>query len=185
MPANEKGHRPVKILALLRHAKSDWDDLAKRDFDRGLNERGRKGARLIGEHILEHGIKWDCVLASPAERVKQTMASAMPETKVLYDARLYLASSDTILEAVADKAGDAEAVLVVGHNPGLQDVLLDLVSPSNENDLFDDASTKFPTAAFAVLECEVDDWTKLNNGNCKLVHFSRPRDLDPELGPEF
>ena len=70
----------MKILALLRHAKSDWDDLAKRDFDRGLNDRGRKGAELIGQHIRDHGIKWDCVLASPAERVKQSMISVMPET---------------------------------------------------------------------------------------------------------
>lgn len=175
----------MKILALLRHAKSDWDDLAKRDFDRGLNARGRKGGRLIGEHMRGHGVKWDCVIASPAERVKQTLETAMPDTKVTYDPRLYLASSDTILEAVADKAGDADAVLVVGHNPGLQDVLLELVSPANENDLFDEASTKFPTAAFAVFECDIDDWSKLSTGVGKLTHFARPRDLDPELGPEY
>ncbi|MEP5937438.1 MAG: histidine phosphatase family protein [Erythrobacter sp.] len=175
----------MKILALLRHAKSDWDDLAKRDFDRGLNERGRKGGRLIGEHIREHGISWDSFIASPAERVKQTMDSAFPDEKATYDARLYLASSDTILEVVTEKAGDADAVMVVGHNPGLQDVLLELISPANENALFDEASTKFPTAAFAVLECDIDDWSKLKTGVGKLVHFARPRDLDPELGPEF
>jgi phosphohistidine phosphatase len=175
----------VKILALLRHAKSDWDDLAKRDFDRGLNDRGRKGARLIGDHIREHGIKWDIIIASPAERVKQTLESAFPDLNVDYDPRLYLASSDTILEAVADKAGDADAVLIVGHNPGLQDVLLDLVSPSNENALFDEASAKFPTAAFAVLECDVEKWQDLKTGGGILSHFARPRDLDPELGPEL
>ncbi len=180
----------MKILALLRHAKSDWDDLAKRDFDRGLNDRGRKGARLIGEHIRDHGIKWDAVVASPAERVTQTLASAMPDCAAEYDPRLYLASSDTILEAVIDAAsndgGDnTDAVLVVGHNPGLQDVLLELVSPSNENDLFDEASAKFPTAAFAVFECDIESWDKLKTGCGKLVHFARPRDLDPELGPEL
>ena len=58
----------MKRLGLLRHAKSDWDDIGQRDFDRGLNDRGRKGARLIGEHIAAHGVPFDLVLASPAER---------------------------------------------------------------------------------------------------------------------
>ena len=69
----------MKILALLRHAKSDWDDISKRDFDRGLNARGRKGAALIGEHMRDHGIKWDVVVASPAERVKRTVEAGLPE----------------------------------------------------------------------------------------------------------
>ena len=175
----------MKILALLRHAKSDWDDMAKRDFDRGLNDRGRKGAKLIGKHIRQHGIQWDAVLASPAERVKRTLDEAMPDAEVTFDARLYLASSDTIFETVATQAGEADTMLVVGHNPGLQEVLFELVPPSAENELFDEASRKFPTAAFAVLECDIDSWDDLKEGSGKLVHFARPRDLDPELGPEY
>ncbi|WP_394726818.1 SixA phosphatase family protein [Altererythrobacter sp. GH1-8] len=175
----------MKILALLRHAKSDWDDMAKRDFDRGLNDRGRKGAKLIGEHMRGHGIKWDVVLASPAERVRRTLDEAMPDAEVTFDARLYLASAETIFETVASQAADADRVLVVGHNPGLQEVLFELVAPGDENELFDEASRKFPTAAFAVLECDIDSWEDLKEGSGKLVHFARPRDLDPELGPEY
>lgn len=175
----------MKILALLRHAKSDWDDMSRRDFDRGLNDRGRKGAKLIGEHIREHGIAFDAVLASPAERVKRTLDEAMPDAEVTFDARLYLASADTIFETVATQAGNSDKVLVVGHNPGLQEVLFELVAPDDENDLFDEASRKFPTAAFAVLECDVDSWSDLKEGSAKLVYFARPRDLDPELGPEY
>lgn len=159
--------------------------MSKRDFDRGLNDRGRKGAKLIGEHIRDHGIQWDAVLASPAERVKQTLAEAMPDADVTYDARLYLASAETIFETVATQAGDEDKVLVVGHNPGMQEVLFETVAPSDENDLFDEASRKFPTAAFAVLECDIDDWSELKEGSGKLVYFARPRDLDPELGPEY
>ncbi len=59
----------MKILGLFRHAKSDWDDAAKRDFDRGLNDRGRKGAALMGDHIRSHDMAWDAVVASPAVRV--------------------------------------------------------------------------------------------------------------------
>ncbi len=174
----------MKILGLMRHAKSDWDDLATRDFDRGLNDRGRKGAQLIGEHISDHGVKWDVMLASPAARVKQTIASAFPDAKPQWEEQLYLASGETILETISREAGDADRVLVVGHNPGLQEVLFELVDPRNENMLFDEASAKFPTAAFAVFECDIDDWSQLKTGCGRLVHFARPRDLDPQLGPE-
>lgn len=174
----------MKILGLMRHAKSDWDDLAKRDFDRGLNNRGRKGARLIGQHIREHGVGWDTVLASPAARVKQTIEAALPDADPRWIEQLYLASGETILDTISHEGGGDDCVLVVGHNPGLQEVLFELVDPRNENALFDEASAKFPTAAFAVFECNIDDWSELQKGCGTLVHFARPRDLDPELGPE-
>lgn len=174
----------MKRLGLLRHAKSDWDDVGKRDFDRGLNARGRKGARLIGRHIVEHGIDWDLVLASSAERVRQTLSAALPDAEPRWDERLYLASAETILDAIREHAGEADTVLVVGHNPGLQEVLFALVPPSAENGLFDEAATKYPTATFAVFELDIDDWADLASGSGRLVHFKRPRDLDPALGPE-
>ena len=179
----------MKILGILRHAKSEWDDMAKRDFDRGLNDRGRRGAALIGDHIRSHGIKWDRLIASPAVRVKETLECGLPEITPIYDDRLYLASTDTIIEAAQAHAvidgEEANTILMSGHNPGLQELLLDLVSPSHENDLFKEASVKFPTATFAVLECKIEHWSEMKNFCAKLVHFARPRDLDPELGPEF
>lgn len=178
----------MKILGLLRHAKSDWDDMNQRDFDRGLNARGKRGAQLIGEHIRNHGVKWDKVIASPAVRVKLTLEGALPEITPVYDQKLYLASYDTIIETIEAHAGsdddEAEAILIVGHNPGLQDTLLELVSPSKENDLFREAVVKFPTSAFAVLECEIEHWSQIKRYCARLAHFARPRDLDPALGPE-
>lgn len=178
----------MKILGLLRHAKSDWDDMNQRDFDRGLNARGKKGAQLIGQHIRNHRVKWDKVIASPAVRVKLTLEGALPEITPVYDQKLYLASYDTIIETIEAHAGsdddEAEAILIVGHNPGLQDTLLELVSPSKENDLFREAVVKFPTAAFAVLECEIEHWSQIKRYCARLAHFARPRDLDPALGPE-
>jgi phosphohistidine phosphatase len=177
----------MKILGILRHAKSDWDDTSQRDFDRGLNARGRKGAPLIGDHIRDHGIKWDRLIASPAVRVKATLELALPEIEPIYDQRLYLASFDTIVETIEAHAGsgddEAKAILISGHNPGLQDVLLELVSPSKENALFKEAVVKFPTAAYAVLECDIAHWSELKRYCAELVHFVRPRDLDPALGP--
>ena len=175
----------MKTLGLLRHAKSDWDDMAKRDFDRGLNDRGRKGASLIGRHIARHDVKFDLLLASPAERVRQTLAAALPGMTPEFDQRLYLASTDTLMDVLREKAGDADAVLVAAHNPGLQELLYALVPPSAEDALFDDAAHKYPTATFAVFTLDIDDWADLDVNCGKLVHFKRPRDLDPTLGPEF
>ena len=175
----------MKILGLLRHAKSDWEESDKRDFDRGLNERGCRGAQLIGEHIRKHGVKWERLLASPAERVKVTLAEARPGPAPQWDERLYLASTDAIADVLREQGGDADAVLISGHNPGLGDMVLELVSPKQENDLFDEAKVKFPTAAYAVFELDIEEWSDLRAECGKLVHFARPRDLDPELGPEY
>ena len=83
----------MKTLGLLRHAKSDWDDVSLRDFDRGLNDRGRRGAALMGAHIREHGVSFDLLLASPAERVKRTLDAARLQVPIHWDERVYLADS--------------------------------------------------------------------------------------------
>ena len=177
----------MKTLGLLRHAKSDWGPSDKRDFDRGLNARGRRGAALMGAHVREElnarSAAWDRVIASPARRVRLTLESAdIGEPAVEWDERLYLASTDTIYSVLHEASGDA--VLIAGHNPGLGDMILDLVAPSKENALFDEAKVKFPTATFAMIELPIDDWADLRPESGALVHFKRPRDLDPELGPE-
>ncbi|RDC60394.1 hypothetical protein HME9302_01601 [Alteripontixanthobacter maritimus] len=174
----------MKYLGLIRHAKSDHDDLGVRDFDRGLNDRGRRGAALMGRHIAEHDLHWDKLFASPAARVLQTLEASGLDLDPAFDRALYLASAETILDLLREQAGEAAAVLVAAHNPGLQDILLKLVAPAKENALFDEAARKYPTATFAVLELPIDDWTQLENETAELVHFARPRDLDPSLGPE-
>ncbi|MEL1249889.1 SixA phosphatase family protein [Aurantiacibacter gilvus] len=173
----------MKRLGLLRHAKSDWDDMSLRDFDRGLNARGRRGAALMGEHILQQGGKWDMVLASPAERVKRTLEASGLDLPARFEETAYLADATTLIRLLNSCDDEADAVLLMGHNPGLQELALDLVAPPNENDLFNAVMQKFPTAAFAVLELDIAHWADLAEGCGKLVHFARPRDLDPELGP--
>ena len=174
----------TKTLGLLRHAKSDWDDLSLRDFDRGLNERGRRGAAAIGAHIRAHGVAWDVLLASPAERVKRTLDASRLQVPVRWDERVYLADSAALVELLRDIEGDPAAVLVAGHNPGLQELIFALVAPERENALFDTAAEKYPTATFAVLELAIERWADCAPGCGALVHLVRPRDLDPELGPE-
>jgi phosphohistidine phosphatase len=174
----------VKVLGLLRHAKSEWDDAALRDFDRGLNDRGRRGAALIGRHIAEHGIAWDAVIASPAARVRLTLeASGLPLVPQ-FDERAYLSDADTLVDLLRPVDDQAASVLLVGHNPGLHELLFQLVGPEHETELFARAAEKFPTASFAVIELAIESWADLAPGCGELVHFARPRDLDAELGPE-
>ncbi|WP_336980153.1 SixA phosphatase family protein [Altererythrobacter fulvus] len=174
----------MKLLGLLRHAKSDWDDIGLRDFDRGLNNRGRKGAALMGQHIRDQGIAWQQVVASPAERVKRTLEAAGIDGNVNWQDRAYLASSSTLMELLRTVEGSPDSVLLAGHNPGLQELIFDLVPPDAENALFDAAAEKYPTATFAVLELDITDWPELEPNCGRLVYLARPRDLDPELGPE-
>jgi phosphohistidine phosphatase len=173
----------VKTLGLLRHAKSDWDDLALRDFDRGLNDRGKRGAALMGRHIREHGVAFDLLLASPAERVRLTLEAARLKLPTRWDERIYMANSSDLID-VLRTAGEALSVLIAGHNPGLQQLIFDLVSSENENALFEAAAEKYPTATFAVLELAIDRWADCKPGCGRLIHLARPRDLDPELGPQ-
>lgn len=174
----------MKFLGLMRHAKSDWDDLSLRDFDRGLNKRGRKGAALMGQHITDQGTAWDKVLASPAERVRQTLEASGLDLPITFLDTAYMADATTLLGLLAEYGGAAQTVLLAAHNPGLQELALELVAPEQENALFEEVMAKFPTAAFAVFELDIDDWTNCTPGCGRLVHFARPRDLDPELGPE-
>lgn len=178
----------MKTLGLFRHAKSDWHDARARDFDRPLNARGRKGAAVMGTHIAAHGVHWDRILASPAVRVAETLelstraaGTAMP---INWDRRIYLASSATLLDLLREQEGDPASILVVGHNPSLEDVIFDLVPDDGSSPLRDAVEEKFPTAAFAVLEMDIDDWADLEEGSARLVHLTRPRDVDSSLGPE-
>jgi len=178
----------MKLLGLYRHAKSDWHDARARDFDRPLNARGRKGAAVMGKYIAGYGIAWDRVIASPAVRVAETLevgnAAAGVTLPVVWDRRIYLASSAVLLDLLREVTGNPASILMVGHNPGLEDLIFDLVPDDGTSPLRDAVEQKFPTAAFAVLELDIDDWSKAEESAARLVHLMRPRDLDPDLGPE-
>lgn len=180
--------KSVKRLGLFRHAKSSWKDTDLRDFDRGLNTRGRKGAAMMGKHINSYGLAWDVVLASPALRVRETLDRALPALqpapRVIWDEQLYLANVPTMIDILHQADASADAIMLAGHNPGLQDMLLAMVSEAARDALFDDAMRKFPTAAFAVLELDIASWADLDEGCGRMIHFARPRDLDPALGPK-
>lgn len=177
----------MKTLALLRHAKSEWSDPRARDFDRPLNKRGVAGAQLMGRHIHDSGLRFQRMLASPAVRVTDTIEQASKawghSFPVEWDRRIYLASSATLMDLLRDIDGDPEGILMVGHNPGLEDLIFDLVPDDGSSPLRALVEEKFPTATFAVLELDITRWDDIDEGCARLVSLTRPRDLDPTLGP--
>jgi phosphohistidine phosphatase len=179
----------VKTLALFRHAKSDWSDAHARDFDRPLNARGTRGAAAMGRHVHDQGWRFDRVIASPAVRVAETIEIASEPWgrtfPVEWDRRIYLASSEMLIDLLKELPGDPAALLMVGHNPGLEDLIFDLVPDDGTSPLRAIVEAKFPTATFAVLECAIDHWADIVPGCARLTTLTRPRDLDPALGPEF
>ncbi len=175
----------MKTLTLLRHAKSAWDDPVQRDFDRPLNKRGRRAAQTVGAAMRGEGLSFDQVIASPAVRVVETLADVEEgyagPLDASFDKRVYLATKETLLEIVQGADEAAERLLIVGHNPGLESLALVLTSAG---DLRGELAVKYPTATLAEIRLPVERWADVEAGIGTLVRFMRPRDLDPELGPD-
>jgi phosphohistidine phosphatase len=175
----------MKTLTLLRHAKSGWDDPACRDFDRPLNTKGRRAAETVGRAMRDAGMRFDRAIASPAARVMQTIdgieAGYGAALGVEWEHRLYLAPAATLLDIAREQSDDAAELLLVAHNPGLEELVLWLVP---EGALREAVATKYPTASLARIEFDVADWAALDPGQGRLARFIRPRDLDPALGPD-
>ena len=178
----------MKRLTLLRHAKSGWDDPVSRDFDRPLNAKGKRAARAIGQYLRDHDLHFDRITGSPAVRVVETleeMAAALGETIApAWDKRVYLASGVTLLDVIHDTPDDIASLMLVGHNPGLEDLVLMLVPDRAGDEARDQVEEKFPTASIAEILFDTDHWADIKPGSGSLVRFVRPRDLDPALGPD-
>ena len=179
----------MKTLTLLRHAKSGWDEPAARDFDRAINDRGKRAARTMGDYARSKGYRFDAIIASPAVRVIDTLdifqtAMGNENLEPKWDRRIYLASSASLFDVLRDAPEGATDLLMVGHNPGLEDLILELVPDSKDEPLRAIPEEKYPTAALARMELSVDRWADIAPGAAHLVDMVRPRDLDPGLGPE-
>lgn len=178
----------MKRLTLLRHAKSSWDDPVSRDFDRPLNRRGARAAMTIGHYARDRELRFDHLIASPAARVVETLDHFFEGygqvLEVNWDRRIYLASSATLMDVLRDAPDGSESLLMVGHNPGMEDLILSLVPDDGRSELRNDVEVKFPTASLAVLELDIDRWEEAGANKAALISFVRPRDLDPALGPD-
>jgi phosphohistidine phosphatase len=167
----------MKRLSLLRHAKSDWHDPALTDFQRPLNGRGRQAAHAMGGEMRALGLAWDCIVASPAVRVTETIDGLQQSYGAInarYDERIYLASLETLLEIVHGASDACASLLIVGHNPGMERLALTL---SRGGALHDQVAEKYPTGALAEISFAVEHWRDVRESAGTLERFLRPRDL--------
>lgn len=175
----------MKTLTLIRHAKSDWDDPDQRDFDRALNPRGKRAAETVGRFLSEQGWRFDSVVASPAERVRETLDQLSlgygQRLTAEWERRVYLASAATLMDVVGEADDATGSLLLAGHNPGLEDLVLALAS---DGEALADVERKFPTASVARLSLGIERWADVGERCGHLERFVRPRDLDPALGPD-
>jgi phosphohistidine phosphatase len=161
-------------LLLLRHAKSDWP-VDMDDFSRPLKKRGRRAAKQVGRWLSTQHLIPDTILSSPATRALETAQRVcrqlhIDESSIICDRRIYEADAQTLL-AVLKNLRHERRVLLVGHNPGLEELLLFLVPhsiPLSPN------GKCLPTAALAQLAFE-SEWAEL--ANAKLVKLVRPDSL--------
>jgi phosphohistidine phosphatase len=179
-PAPRSRQGTMKRLYLLRHTKSSWkeDDLS--DHERPLAPRGRRTAPPIGVYLRDHAIHPDLVLASSARRTRETwelVSLMLPRPpRVLYEDKLYMATADELLARLRRVDSEAASVLVVGHNPGLQE-LAERLFGDGDSAALAKLRGKFPTGALVIYEFDIERWAELLPGIGKLTDFVVPRDL--------
>jgi phosphohistidine phosphatase len=167
-------------LALLRHAKSSWDRPHLDDFDRPLNARGLKAAPAMGGVVREVGLEPDVILCSSSIRTRETWALAGPaaglvSVPVRYEDDLYLASGRDLLERIRKLPVNVGSALVIGHNPGMHALALDLVHTGDAKSIHA-MEEKFPTGALAVFSFAMTRWSDIAFGLGRLEHFITPRE---------
>lgn len=177
----------MKDLLLLRHAKSSWGDPETDDFDRPLNKRGRRAAASMAKHLDAEGLRPALVLCSAAQRTRQTLDFLMetlgPRVPLHIEPKLYLADAATVFARLRRVPSDIPSVLVLAHNPGLQELALELAEvagPEGEA-LRERMERKFPTAALARFRLKIDSWADLTidrlSGAVKILGFVTPAEL--------
>lgn len=169
----------MKRLLLLRHAKSAWPDGVE-DRDRPLGERGRRDAPRMGAYMASAGLQPDFVVVSSARRTQETWALVEPALAVRCASRtvpsIYEAEPSAILTAIREAPEESDALLVIGHNPGFED-LAALLAQDGDADALARMKTKYPTAGLAVIVFEGETWANVAAGAGRLESFVTPKTL--------
>jgi phosphohistidine phosphatase len=161
---------------LMRHAKSSWDDPDLADHDRPLSARGLKAAARMAELILREEIAPALILCSSARRARETLAPIQQaigdRARVEVEEGLYGASADQLGRRLRQVPSSTASVMVIGHNPGIQELAVQLVGDQAAQRRM---SVKFPTAALAVVGTDIPRWRDLKEGEGELLAFLKPR----------
>jgi phosphohistidine phosphatase len=161
----------MKTLLLLRHAKSSWAEPGMPDHDRPLNERGKRAAPRVGQLVKAHGLRPDLILSSTARRARKTAEKVAHHCgyagEIELSPALYQAQPADCLRSLQEVSDEHRCVLLVGHNPTLEELLAQLTGQPES----------LPTAALAVVEFPIDTWQELAAApSGQLVHLWRPKE---------
>jgi len=164
-------NKKQKILYLVRHAKSSWDDASLHDRERPLNKRGRRSAIDMGKQLAEQGHKPGIIVASPAKRAYSTakkiakqLGSEAPH--VIKDDRLYFSGLINMLGVVEELDDRFDKAMIVGHNPAMTNLL---------NALCDTSVINMPTCAIAVIGFDIESWADLDSTDGELLGYDYPK----------
>jgi len=167
-------------LCLLRHAKSSWEDASIQDFDRPLAPRGEAAAPRMAAYMAAEGIAPQLILCSPATRARQTLALVLPRLagtpSVEFEDGLYLASSSSLLARIRKVRANIACLMLVGHDPGMHGLAVELSGQGRPEDL-NRLASKFPTAGLAVISFRSGGWSQVKPKAGRLDTFTSPRRL--------
>lgn len=174
----------MRHLYLLRHTKSAWDSPGRGDKDRPLAPRGRRACRPLGRMLGRMRPQPDQVLCSTALRARQTWEgcaeAAGLEWPVTYRDDLYLATANQLLQVVRRLPHAVSAVLLVGHNPGMEDLARGLAGRGSDAAALARLTEKYPTGGFAAFEVPLAAWSELEFEAGRLTAFETPKRLEAE-----
>jgi len=172
----------MRRLLLLRHAKAERSRAGEGDHERPLAARGRDDAPKLGAYLVRHAFMPNLVVVSTSARTRETWELAatafedLPQVK--FDERIYEAGPQAILKVIQEIGSEIGTLLVIGHNPGLQELAALLVAVG-DSDALRRLKEEFPTAALAVINFMVEDWNRVHQRAGRLEHFVTPRTLVP------
>ena len=168
-----------KQLYVLRHAKSSWEEPELNDHDRSLAPRGRRAVQALAEYVHVKGIKPVLVVCSSARRTRETLDGVDPGGEQLIEPQMYSASAEELLARLRQVPDATESVMVIGHNPALQILVLRLADTGHalpDGSDLEAVRRKFPTGGLATLSFE-GRWSELAFGSAELVELVRPKQL--------
>lgn len=160
-----------RILYLLRHAKSSWKDDSLKDFDRPLKGRGREAAEQLGKRLASEKLQDAVLICSPAVRARETAQIVLKHSGLRmdqrFDERIYEASLRDLLQVVSEIPDDKQTAMMVGHNPGFEELLAFLTGEAR----------RMPTCALAKIKLEVASWKDARAGKGSLAMFVTPKGM--------
>jgi phosphohistidine phosphatase len=162
----------LKTLLLIRHAKSSWDDAGLSDYERPLNDRGKKDAPLMADRLHERGMKIDAFVTSPAKRAKKTAEQFAKQYKkepgdLILKTELYMAGQETFYNVIEKLDDQFDCVAIFSHNPGITDFANSLVEDARIDNI--------PTCGIFAVSIEAKKWSKLREAKKNFLFFDYPK----------